>query len=196
MAHPSPPNRSLTPSAALLPIERNRFALELRGYLKPGWSGRLATRLSDEGINVLRGVGRKVSAIDWDARFELLMPASIRNPERLNYLEMACAPFANRPSPGNLILSSRTLHEDDRHNGSLRVEVGGPDRLGFLASLLRVFSFYSLFPVEMEIETVAATASNRFWLKGIGSLTPSAEDRANLQSALAELAAHGGQTLR
>ena len=178
---------SLTPKARLTPLADNRYNLELAGYLKPGWSGRLASRLSDEGINVLRGAGRKASAINWEASFELLIPASVRNPLHLDYLTMACAPLSTRPATNELMLERFALVDDSRHAGSLRVEVKAPDRLGLLASLLRVFSFYSLFPVEMEIETVSNAASNRFWLKGIGSLKPSEDDCSNLKMALAGL---------
>lgn len=175
---------SCAASAAIALISGSRYGLELRGYLKPGWSGRLAGRLADEKISVLRGAGRKISAINWEARLELVMPPLLKLPEQLDYLAMACDPLPGRPELPALVLDTVSVKSDKRHAGSLLVVLSGPDRLGFLASLLRVFSFYSLFPVEMEIETAGTVASNRFWLKGIGSLAPTADDLANLHAAL------------
>lgn len=178
---------SLAPHATISPIGGSRYSLDLRGYLKPGWSGYLAGRLADEKISILRGAGRKISAINWEARFELEMPPFLTMPERLDYCSMASIPPAVRSAVPQVHLERVSVKRDSAHGGSLLVELAGPDRLGFLASLLRVFSFYSLFPVEMEIETLGSVASNRFWLKGIGSLTPTAEDQANLSTALHEL---------
>ncbi|CAH2030304.1 hypothetical protein [Trichlorobacter ammonificans] len=183
---------SLAPHATITLIKGSRYGLDLRGYLKPGWSGYLAGRLADEQISVLRGAGRKISAITWEARFELEMPPLLKVPERLDYCAMASTPPAVRSTLPWVRLERLSVKRDSAHGGSLLVELTGPDQLGFLASLLRVFSFYSLFPVEMEIETLGATASNRFWLKGIGSLTPTAEDQANLATALRKLSGNGG----
>lgn len=182
-----------SPSATIALISGSRYGLELRGYLKPGWSGRLAGRLADEKISVLRGTGRKISAINWEARLELEMPPLLKMPEQLDYLAMVCDPLSARPELPGIVLDKVSVKPDERHAGSLLVDLSGPDRLGFLASLLRVFSFYALFPVEMEIETLGDVASNRFWLKGIGSLTPTADDHANLHAALCDMSRNGSR---
>jgi len=181
------PAPSLSPTATIARISGSRYGLELRGYLKPGWPGCLAGRLADQKISVLRGAGRKISAINWEARLELEMPPLLKMPEQLDYLAMICDPLPTAPLLPGIVLYKARVTPDERNAGSLLVELSGPDRLGFLASLLRVFSFYSLFPVEMEIETAGNLASNRFWLKRIGSLTPTADDHANLHGALSDM---------
>jgi hypothetical protein len=70
------------------------------------------------------------------------------------------------------------------HRGSLYVEISGKDCIGFLSGILSVFSFYSLFPTELEISTKGKIASDRFWLKGIGASAPVKDDMVVLNERL------------
>jgi len=71
-----------------------------------------------------------------------------------------------------------------RHGGSLYAEISGKDCIGFLYGMLRMFSFYSLFPTELEISTKGMVVHDRFWLKGIGSAAPSDDDLKALHERL------------
>jgi len=160
--------------------------LRLAGDLKPGWLGRLATHLSTQKINILGGTARKISPLRWESVFEI---SSSRNyPGQLKdfnplpaVMGTGAAPQSYLPAPG---ISGFTLERSANHGGCLYVEIRGRDCIGFLSGILSVFSFYSLFPIEMELSTAEKAASDRFWLKGIGASVPIDDDIAVLSQRL------------
>jgi UTP:GlnB (protein PII) uridylyltransferase len=72
---------------------------------------------------------------------------------------------------------------------SLFLEVRGPDRLGFLGSLLHALAGLELSPREMLITTRDGEAFDRFFLKTTSGAVPSPEVRHVLEAAL-EAAIH------
>ena len=66
----------------------------------------------------------------------------------------------------------------------LYLEVRGPDRLGFLGSLLRSLARLALSPREMLITTREGEAFDRFFLKTLSGAVPSDEVRRMLESRL------------
>lgn len=56
--------------------------------------------------------------------------------------------------------------------------------VGFLSSILGIFSFCSLFPTELEVTTKAQNVFDQFWLKGIGLSIPTDEDMTLLNERL------------
>jgi hypothetical protein len=74
-----------------------------------------------------------------------------------------------------LKISDFQIERSTRHGGSIYTEISGKDSIGFLYGMLRIFSFYSLFPTELEISTKGMIAADRFWLKGIGASVPTKE---------------------
>ena len=156
--------------------------LNIRGNLKPGWLGRLSSYLSLNTINMISGSARKCGSLCWDAAFEI----EANLPNRLKGFNPlpAIMAFDARAAIPPLKISDFVIEHSTRHGGSLYVEISGKDCIGFLYGMLRMFSFYSLFPTELEISTKGMVANDRFWLKGIGSAAPSDEDLKALHERL------------
>jgi hypothetical protein len=68
--------------------------------------------------------------------------------------------------------------------GGLQLEVRGRDCVGFLGSLLDRLAALSLFPEEMQIETIGHVAEDRFQLRGAGGRAVSEETRRALEGLL------------
>ncbi|MBI2354034.1 MAG: hypothetical protein HYV06_03215 [Deltaproteobacteria bacterium] len=82
------------------------------------------------------------------------------------------------------MLYDYVLEHSAKYEGSLYIEVTGEDRLGFLSALLNAFSLFSLFPVEMVVETKQKKVMDRFWLKGLGGASPSESAASALRDIL------------
>ena len=67
---------------------------------------------------------------------------------------------------------------------SLYLEVRGPDRLGFLGSLLHELAGLDLSPREMTISPATAEAFDRFFLKTTSGAVPSQDVRRKLEARL------------
>lgn len=162
----------------------SRALLKLDGDLRVGWAASLAQGLTQLDINIISGTAVKESALWWISRFEIepVGPA----PRDLTTLDIASffKGSAVHSSIPAINLHAYRLELCSRHGGSLEVEISGTDSIGFLAGILRQFSFYSLFPVEMELETRGKLAHDRFWLKCIGNVSPLAEDVACIKNRL------------
>jgi len=68
--------------------------------------------------------------------------------------------------------------------GFLYLEVRGPDRVGFLVSLLRTVSEQGLVPREMWVATRFGEACDRFLLNSSDGRSPTDEERQALEAAL------------
>lgn len=160
--------------------------LNISGNLKPGWLGRLSSYLSLNTINMISGSARKCGSLRWDAAFEIEAKSTLPNPLKgFNPLPAIMA-FDARAVISPLKISDFVIEYSTRHGGSLYVEISGKDCIGFLYGMLRMFSFYSLFPTELEISTKGTVVHDRFWLKGIGSAAPSDEDLKALHERLSQ----------
>ena len=158
--------------------------LNLSGDLKPGWLGRLSSNLSSNKISILNGTALKHSPLRWDASFEVASdPGSAVTFKEFNPLPAVTGTTGRVASPP-LNLSDYQVEYSTRHGGSIYTEISGADCIGFLYGVLRIFSFYSLFPTELEISTKGKTALDRFWLKGIGASVPEKDDISSLNSRL------------
>lgn len=158
--------------------------LSLSGDLKPGWLGRLSANLSSNNISILNGAALKHSPLRWDASFEVAAePDSPVTFAEFNPLP-AVTGTTERVEGPPLKLSDYQVEYSTRHGGSIYTEIAGADCIGFLYGVLRIFSFYSLFPTELEISTKGKTALDRFWLKGIGASAPEKDDIAELNRRL------------
>jgi hypothetical protein len=165
----------------------SKALLELNGDLRVGWTASLAASLTRLDINIIRGKALKESALWWRSSFEI-EPAG-PCPEDFTKLDVESffkGPVNHAAIPA-ITLSDFHLELCSRHCGSLDVAITGVDSIGFLAGILRQFGFYSLFPVEMEIDTKGNMACDRFWLKCIGNVTPLAEDAECVRNRLTGL---------
>jgi hypothetical protein len=158
----------------------------MKGFLMPGWAGRLTANLAQQRIGISSGEAEKVTLSAWHASFELKAAPFAKDPLSLDYAALASAESSNDQSAAIALLDFR-MEPCSRHEGSLFLELKGMDRLGFLGDLLDYFSMRCLFPVKMTIETVGETAVDRFWLKGVGGSRPSDSIAEAVQENLARL---------
>jgi hypothetical protein len=165
---------------------RNSFGLVMKGFLMPGWAGRLTANLAQQRIGISSGEAEKVTMSAWHASFELKAAPFAKDPLSLDYAALASAESSNDQSAAIALLDFR-MEPCSRHEGSLFLELKGMDRLGFLGDLLDYFSMRCLFPVKMTIETVGETAVDRFWLKGVGGSRPSDSIAEAVQENLTRL---------
>jgi hypothetical protein len=169
----------------ITPNDRVTSTFKLSGNLKPGWLGPLSSYMSQEKINIVKGTACKCSAICWDGLFEIekgFRPIEIGidfNPIK------AFNEFSGRHA-GELSskISNMSIKRSTRHGGSVYVEITGEDCIGFLSSIMGIFSFCSLFPTELEVTTKGHAVFDQFWLKGIGLSIPTDEDITLLHERL------------
>jgi len=175
----------------LSPSPSGASVLTLHGDLKPGWLGRLSSHLSYNKISIASGSAIKSSVLCWDAEFEIDVKYS--DQDKLKGFDPLPAVMSTNDltTLPTLKISDFQVERSTRHGGSAYVEICGKDCIGFLYRVLRVFSFYSLFPIELEISTSGVIANDRFWLKGIGAAVPAKEDMTALYDRLAMMLNEG-----
>lgn len=154
-------------------LKPNSYELVIKGFLAPGWTGRLTAGLAQHRIGIVRGEAEKVTASAWHSRFELKSASFARDPLTIDYIALAAMELPYDRNSGKIALLDFVMEPCSKHDGSLYLKIRGVDRLGFLGDLLDYFSMRCLFPVKMTVETVADTALDRFWLRGVGGSQPS-----------------------
>jgi hypothetical protein len=179
----SPGAAANQPGFTLAPKRNGRYEVSLQGRFLPGWLGEFSAALADHQLSILAGNARRVSPSVWQACFELDASAAGIKPDHIDFLALASSRSAV-PGATPALEAVRVIEEGD----ALLVEVNGADQIGFLAGLLKRFAFYSLFPVELEVETAGGQISDRIRLKGVGGTAPSAEAVEALRNGLQELA--------
>jgi hypothetical protein len=156
--------------------------LRVGGRLRPGWCGNLATGLAARGVDVVSGRAVTVAVGQWSAEFQLRCSESLQ-PSRGELVRLLVAEArAGFATPIRLVRYS--LERSESHGGSLALEVAGLDELGFLAALMRRLAYFSLFPVELQLETVGPRVRDRLWLRGAGGRRPSPRAERALRASL------------
>jgi len=162
------------------------FTVRLWGRFAPGWCGGFSLGLSRSGINIVRAFARKVGQGRWVAEFQLQPMRADVDLRAVDFSALALeAAEAAEPIP--VVLDSCYLDGSSDSGGALFLEVRGPDRVGFLGSLLGHLAALSLFPEEMAIETRGRVAFDCFHLKAAGGRLPSEEAQRALASHLDSL---------
>jgi len=150
----------------------SEYTLTLRGFLSPGWTGRLTAGLAKHRIGIVTGEAEKISPYAWQATFLLKAAPFSGDPLAIDYVALAATePTHQALAP--IVLREYRMEPCHKNQGSLYLEIRGEDRLGFLGDLLDFFSMRCLFPVKMQVETVGSTALDKFWLRGVGGAVPS-----------------------
>ncbi|HJV64992.1 MAG TPA: hypothetical protein VJ550_04610 [Geomonas sp.] len=151
----------------------NGYRLVIKGFLAPGWIGRLTAGLAKNRIDIVSAQAEKVTTTVWHSTFELKTAPFALDPRQIDFVALAGTETSTGASASKIELLKYTMEPCGTHDGSLYVEVRGIDRLGFLGDLLDYFSMRCLFPVKMTIDTIGNTAVDRFWLRGVGGSRPS-----------------------
>lgn len=173
---PVPPSKQWV--ATILP--GGRHELKLWGKFPPRWLANLTAALSARQISVQCGYANKLSPTVWQGTFELIPTAGQTLPAHLDYYQLA---QHDDPTPPPAVIALDKVLVEKRDD-AIFVEVRGADSVGFLMSMLKLFTFYSLYPAEVSIDTPQGRVLDRFWLKGLGGSTPTDELCAGLKLEL------------
>jgi hypothetical protein len=166
------------------------YAVRLWGPLAPAWTGHFALGLFRAGIDILRGFARQDGSGRWVADFLIAPTETSPDLAGVDYLALAMRqPPADDAVP--VSLTHYTLDGSPDQGAALYLEVRGPDRVGFLASLLRTLEDVLLTPRDMTIMTRGGEAFDCFWLKTVEGCVPSDDDRRALAARLDALLVRG-----
>jgi hypothetical protein len=172
-----------TPGFAVTHLTQAHWSVRIWGTLGAYWADAFSLGLSDAGISILRGFARQDASGRWIADFVLSPGPASPAPSSLDFLSLASRSPTGREA-GPLVLSHYALDGGPDVGPSLYLEVRGPDRLGFLGSLLHALAGLDLSPREMLITTRDGEAFDRFFLKTTSGAVPSQEVRHVLEAAL------------
>ena len=161
---------------------RSLHSVQLWGPLHALWADRFTRGLSHLGISILNGFARQEASGSWGAEFLVMPMPGGANPETLDYTALTEAlPPPDAPS---LLLDAFHIDNSPERGGFVYLEVRGPDRVGFLGSLLRILGEQGLVPREMWVATRYGEACDRFLLTAPDGRSPGDETRYALELAL------------
>jgi hypothetical protein len=161
---------------------RRLYSVRLWGPLHPLWADRFTRGLSNMGISILNGFARQESSGCWGAEFLLTPMPGALDPETVDYVSLTQEPPPPHAPP--LVLDGFAVDGSPERGGLLYLEVKGPDRVGFLGSLLQALSGLELVPREMWVATRDGEACDRFLLSSSDGSLPSDDKRLALEAAL------------
>lgn len=161
---------------------RSLHSVQLWGPLHPLWADRFTRGLSHLGISILNGFARQEASGSWGAEFLVMPMPGGANPETLDYIALTEA--LPPPDPPSLLLDAFHIDNSPERGGFVYLEVRGPDRVGFLGSLLRILGEQGLVPREMWVATRYGEACDRFLLTAPDGRSPGDETRYALELAL------------
>ena len=142
------------------------FLLHVIGKMPMDWVSNLTSGLAHNGLSISNAQISSRGGMTWHGHFSLTPAVHATPPGQIDYILLVRS-ASSRALPA-IVLDSFVLHPTTQHGGTLFLEIRGRDQLGFLGTLLNKLSFYSLFPVHMEIETTGSQLLDRFWLSGAG----------------------------
>jgi hypothetical protein len=165
------------------------YSVRLWGPLSPLWTGSFTVGLSRLGFDIRRGFARQDRSGPWVAEFLITPMAGAPEAATIDYLGLAADldPMSEAEPDAHastVELNHYALDGSPDQGSTLYLEVRGPDRVGFLGSLLRSLAQLSLFPKEMTIETHAGQVFDRFSLQAVGGRVPSDAARQALARSL------------
>jgi hypothetical protein len=161
-----------------------RRRIELQGRLPVGWAGWLASGLTSQRVNIVRGWARDGVEGRWHAELEVELPEYLGlTPAVVLQLTAPEAAPQRERLDGPELLSHRLVWS----GGDLVVEIEAADARGFLDGTLRVFALFGLFPREMQIETADGLVHDVFRLRGVRGGTPESAPAEALRAKLERL---------
>jgi hypothetical protein len=162
---------------------RAHCSVRLWGYLGPLWADAFSLGLSNARINVVQGFARQDGIGRWIAEFLLAPLPGAAESDGLDFLSLAFG--TQTPDDGApVVLSEYSLDGGPEHGPALYLELRGPDRLGFLGSLLRSLARLGLSPRAMRISTRDGEALDSFLLQTVTGGVPTEEMRRQLEAQL------------
>lgn len=171
------------PGYALTRNTLAHWSVRLWGHLGPLWADAFSLGLSQAHISILRGYARQDASGRWIADFLIAPGEGAGDPASIDYLALAFGNHA-RDDAAPVVLTQYALDGSPDIGSSLYLEVRGPDRIGFLGSLLRALTRLALSPREMMISTRDGEAFDRFFLQTVAGQVPPDEARRALGTML------------
>lgn len=169
----------------LFPKTRTLFSVRLWGPLPALWADHFTRGLSVRGLSILNGFARQDASGAWGAEFLITPMPGAADPHEIDFMELTRHAPPEDGAP--LVIDRFAVDGSPDRGGSLFLEVRGPDRVGFLGSLLRVLAGLDLVPREMTVVTRGGEACDRFLLTTPDGRLPTEERRRALEAALEAL---------
>jgi hypothetical protein len=166
----------------LFPKTRTLYSVRLWGPLPALWADHFTRGLSARGLSILNGFARQDATGAWGAEFLITPTPGAADPHALDFLELTRQAPPEDGAP--LLIDRFAVDGAPDRGGSLFLEVRGPDRVGFLGSLLRVLAGLGLVPREMTVVTRVDEACDRFLLTTPEGRLPTEDQRRALEAAL------------
>ena len=142
------------------------------GWFPPDWCGNLSLHCYAARLSVIAAEARRVRTSLWAGVFLLEPSAGGASPRAHDFVHMA----RHRPTgiAQPVEISIESLRIDPGAGGrAARIHVGGPDRIGFLATVLDRMAFCGLYPHELSVRTTPdGRAQDRFEVLGVGGSPP------------------------
>jgi len=177
-----PGSTPTSPGHRVIATTPSLFSFRLWGPLHPLWADRFTRGLSNVGVSILNGFARLEASGLWGAEFLLTPVAGGADPQTIDYVALTQEPPPAHAPP--LLLDGFDVDGSPERGGFLYVEVRGPDRVGFLGSLLQTFTENGLVPREMWVATRYGEACDRFLLTAADGRTPTEETQRALEAKL------------
>jgi len=182
-----------TPGYRVFANTRALYSVRLWGPLDQLWADRFSLGLSDLGLSILNGFARQDGSGRWGAEFLVSPSGEGPDPATVDYLALTRREATDRHGE-SFLLDDYTLDGSPDHGPVMYLAVRGPDRVGFLGSLVRALASHYLVPREMTISTCNGTAFDRFLLQTAGGRVPGDETRRALAVTLDATLRHRGRT--
>jgi hypothetical protein len=170
------------PGYHVVATTRTLYSVRLWGPLHPLWADRFTRGLSNSGISILNGFARQELSGSWGAEFLITPLPGASDPAKIDYISLTQEPPPPHAPP--LVLDGFDVDGSPERGGFLYLEVRGPDRVGFLGSLLRTLSELRLVPKEMWVATRFGEACDRFLLTLADGRSPGEDVRQALELTL------------
>jgi hypothetical protein len=159
------------------------FSIRLWGRLDHGWAGNFSLGLALTGFNIMAGFARRNQTDRWVVEFLVSPTEQAPPPSLVDFLSLSRVSHPEA-HPGSVELTSYALDSSPDQGAAMFLEVRGPDRIGFLGSILRSLSGLGVAPTQMTLGTRDGEVSDRFLLRAIGADVPREDLRRRLSRVL------------
>jgi hypothetical protein len=181
--HLLPFARSDIPGCELVRSTQGQWSLRLWGRLEPLWASGFCGGLARARIAIRRVYARRDEDSRWIADFLIAPPEAGADPASINYRALAFGPRP-RYEAVPLVLTDYALDGSPDLGSVLSLEVRGPAKVGFFASVLHTLARLALAPREIRFSTRDGDAVASFLLQTLAGRTPSEATQRTLAQTL------------
>lgn len=154
------------------------------GWFPPDWCGNLSLHCYAARLSVVAAEALRVRASLWAGVFRLEPSARGASPRAHDFVHMARHRPTGVATPVAISIESLRI-EPVAGGRAARVQVWGPDRIGFLATVLDRMAFCGLHPQELSVRTTPdGRAEDRFVVQGVGGAPPTSAALEALEKRL------------